>query len=213
MTVQMSTHDAFEGQLKADSETTADSGSASEVHFVHAAQRGDEDAFRQLVIRYERRVFKVIHRFITDPEQVEDLVQEAFLRAWRRLDQFDLTRRFGPWLFRLAVNLTFDHLRRVRRRGRWSLFSDSASTAPQEPVSRDIGEQFDNAQEVRAILDEIPEVYRTVLILRDVEGFCTAEVASMTDRTEATIRWRLAEARKMFRDAWDRKERRDLHGD
>ena len=58
------------------------------------------------------------------------------------------------------------------------------------------------------MLAEIPEAYRTVLILRDLEGFCTSDVAAVTDRSEATIRWRLAEARKMFRDAWERRERR-----
>ncbi len=211
--LRMSTHDASGEETHVDPVSTGESTTGSEVQLVYAARCGDEEAFRQLVIRYERRVLSVIQRFIADPEQAQDLVQESFLRAWRRLDQFDLTRRFGPWLFRLAVNRTFDHLRQVNRRGRWSLFSESSAAAFQEPAARDTGEQFDNAQEVRAILDEIPEVYRTVLILRDVEGFCTAEVAAMTDRTEATIRWRLAEARKMFRESWERKVRRDSHGE
>ena len=57
------------------------------------------------------------------------------------------------------------------------------------------------------VLADVPEAYRTVLILRDLEGFSTSEVAAVTERSEATIRWRLAEARRMFREAWDRRER------
>ena len=68
--------------------------------------------------------------------------------------------------------------------------------------------EIDLSQEVQVVLAEVPEAYRTVLILRDLEGFCTSEVAAITDRSEATIRWRLAEARKMFREAWERRERR-----
>jgi RNA polymerase sigma-70 factor (ECF subfamily) len=65
---------------------------------------------------------------------------------------------------------------------------------------------LDLAQEVHTVLEQIPETYRTVLVLRDLEGFCTSEVAAVTERTEATVRWRLAEARKMFKEAWERRE-------
>ena len=111
-------------------------------------------------------------------------------------------------LFRLAVNLTYDHLRKVRRRGRWALFTDAGADRTPDPAVADPRKDLDLSQEVQVVLAEIPEAYRTVLVLRDLEGFCTSDVAAVTDRSEATIRWRLAEARKMFREAWERRERR-----
>ncbi|MFM7040245.1 MAG: RNA polymerase sigma factor [Planctomycetaceae bacterium] len=184
-----------------------------EARLVHLARKGDHDAFGQLVVRYERRVVKVIQRFIVDRETVSDLTQEAFLRAFQRLQQFDPSRRFGPWLFRLAVNLTCDHLRRQQRRGRWSLFASRPEEWLTDTASAAANRRDEITVQVQRVLQELPEAYRTVLILRDLEGFCTADVAAITDRTEATIRWRLAEARKMFRDAWERQERRDQYVD
>lgn len=205
--IRMSDSDAtepgVESQLSAASGVTA----SSETRLVHAARLGDQQAFQELVFRYERRVYQVIHRFVADQGTVADLSQDVFLRAWERLAQFDPARRFGPWLFRLAVNLTYDHLRRVRRKGRWSLFSDLSATLVPDPGQADPREELDLSQEVRLVLAEVPEAYRIVLVLRDLEGFCTSDVAAITDRSEATIRWRLAEARRMFREAWERRQR------
>jgi RNA polymerase sigma-70 factor (ECF subfamily) len=205
----MSEPDADDREL--DDEYSSEQGttpSESEVRLVHAAINGDHDAFGTLVVRYERRVLKVIRRFVPDLELATDLVQESFVRAFERMDQFDPSRRFGPWLFRLAVNLTYDHLRKVRRRGRWALFTDAGEDRSPDPAVVDPRKNLDLSQEVQVVLAEIPEAYRTVLILRDLEGFCTSDVAAITERSEATIRWRLAEARKMFRDAWERRVRR-----
>ena len=207
--VRMSESDAEDQSLDAaDSPENGEAPSASEVRLVHAARNGDHDSFGQLVLRYERRVLKVIRRFVPDLELATDLVQESFLRAYERIEQFDPARRFGPWLFRLAVNLTYDHLRKVRRRGRWALFTDAGEDRAPDPAVVDPRINMDLSQEVQIVLAEVPEAYRTVLILRDLEGFCTSEVAAITDRSEATIRWRLAEARKMFREAWERRERK-----
>ena len=90
-----------------------------------------------LVQRYERRLVRVILRFVSDPELARDLAQETFLRAYVRFDQFDPSRRFGPWLFRIGVNLTFDYLRRRRRRGKWSVFTDYWNSAGGDPETPD----------------------------------------------------------------------------
>ncbi len=189
----------------ADQDGSASVVSPGEAALVNAARNGDREAFGQLYQRYERRVTRVIRRFVPDIELASDLAQESFLRAWERLDQFDTSRRFGPWLFRLAVNLTYDSLRRIKRRGRWSVFSDLGEGTV--PARADQRTDRDLAQEVHAVMEQVPEAYRIVLVLRDLEGFCTSEVAAITDRSEATIRWRLAEARRLFKEAWERRER------
>lgn len=179
---------------------------ASEARLVEAARRGDSEAFGVLVKRYERRLIRVVGRFVNDHEMARDLAQETFLRAYQRLDRFDPSRRFGPWLFRVGVNLTLDHLRRRKRRGRWALFTDMGRETPPDPAVEDPRGTIDLRQEVRAVLDEMPENYRSVLVLRDLENFSTSEIAAILDRKEATIRWRLAEARNRFTELWSRRQ-------
>ncbi len=178
---------------------------ASDARLVEDARQGDRDAFGELVLRYEQRLIHVILRFVPDLEMSRDLAQETFLRVYERLDQFDPSRRFGPWLFRIGVNLTLDYLRKRKRRGRWMLFSESSSERPMEATTPDPRNALDVKQEVRAALEQIPEKYRTVLILRDLENFSTSEIAAILDRKEATIRWRLAEARNRVRTVWTRR--------
>lgn len=186
-------------------ETLPATGPASDARLVEDARRGDRDAFGLLVQRYERRLIRVILRFVQDYELARDLAQETFLRAYERLEQFDPSRRFGPWLFRIGVNLTLDYLRKRKRRGTWALFSESSGVRPPDPGVPDPRKTAELRQEVRAVLDEIPEKYRSVLILRDLENFSTSEIAAILNRKEATIRWRLAEARNRFQKLWEKR--------
>ncbi len=188
-----------------ESEFESTHGGASDARLVEDVRRGDTDAFGELVRRYEARVIRVIMRFVNETEQARDLAQEAFLRSFNRLDQFDPSRRFGPWLFRIAVNLTLDFLRKKKRSGRWSLFSENSTERLPDPPTEDPRDQADLKQEIHAVLDQIPEKYRTVLVLRDLENFSTSEIAAITDRKEATIRWRLAEARQKFKEIWEKR--------
>lgn len=120
--------------------------------------------------------------------------------------------RFGPWLFQIGVNLTLDHLRRQKRRGWWLLFSDRDSEYSIDPGVDDPREVLDTKQEVNAVLQQLPEAYRTVLILRDLESFSTSEIAAILKRTESTIRWRLSEARAKFQEIWQRRQGSGLKG-
>src|SRR5262249_8715845 len=116
-------------------------------------------------------------------------------------------RRFGPWLFRVGVNLGLDWLRRRELPGTTSIDRPSneamGSFDLPDPDPRIRAELV---QEVQHILERVPVTYRTILVLRDLEGFSSAEVASIVGRREATIRWRLAKAREMFREHWERRQ-------
>ena len=184
------------------SDDDRDNSGAGEARLVELARRGDREAFGELVTRYERRLLRVIGRFVRDREKARDLAQETFLKTYERLDQFDTARRFGPWLFRIGVNHTLDHLRKRKRRGRRPLFSEIGRDRQPDPPAEDPRGDLDLSEEVRLVLAEIPEKYRSVLVLRDLENFPTSEVAAIMDRKEATIRWRLAEARNMFAERW-----------
>lgn len=177
-----------------------------DARLVELARSGDDAAFASLVARYERKLVRVLNRLVHDEELARDLAQETFWKVYTRLDRFDTSRRFGPWLFRVGVNLGLDQLRRregpptssIDRPGR-------AATKAMELPDPDPRIKEEVVQEVRFVLDRVPLPYRTILILRDVEGFSSAEVAAIVGRREATIRWRLAKAREMFRQQWERR--------
>lgn len=176
--------------------------SVSDARLVEETKAGDREAFRTLVMRYERRLYRVIYRFVHEQTLAEDLAQETFLRVYENLDQFDVSRRFGPWLFRIGVNLTLDYLRKRKRRGWTSVFSDISPDQPLNPGTADPRDRMDIREEVQKVIQELPEKYRTILVLRDLEHFSSAEIAAIVNRKEATVRWRLAEARNRFKTLW-----------
>src|SRR5579864_9651227 len=180
---------------------------AGDARLVEQARAGDDLAFAALVVRYERKLIRVLMRLVHDEELARDLAQETFWKVYQRLDRFDTSRRFGPWLFRVGVNQGVDMLRRrevlpaasldrVRNDGQraFDLYD------PDPRVREDL------IQEVRFILEQLPLPYRTILALRDLEGFSSAEVAAIVGRREATVRWRLAKAREMFRQRWEHRQ-------
>ena len=181
-----------------------------DARLVELARDGDDRAFAALVVRYERALIRVLTRLVHDEELARDLAQETFWRIYNRLDRFDTSRRFGPWLFRVGVNLGLDGLRRHKPPLATSI--DAGSTegrrafdlADPDPRVRD-----ELAQEVRFVLERLPAAYRAILVLKDLEGFSTAEVAAIVNRREATVRWRLAKARELFRDLWERRQSED----
>jgi RNA polymerase sigma-70 factor (ECF subfamily) len=194
-------------EIRADA-PVLDEASVSDARLVELVRQGDRDAFGDLVRRYENRLISVVRRFVRDWEMARDLAQEAFLKAYERLDQFDPSRRFAPWLFRIGVNVALDHLRKTKRRGWLGLFSQRRDERPVDPPMRDPRLAQDLEQEVHTVLQMIPENYRMVLVLRDLENFSTSEIAAITNRKEATIRWRLAEARKEFQRLWTERQQR-----
>ncbi|WP_437191457.1 RNA polymerase sigma factor [Planctomicrobium sp. SH527] len=190
------------GHMKKDADHSEQGSIISDTRLVEETRQGNRDAFGVLVQRYEKRLIRVILRFVNDVDVAEDLAQETFIRAYERLDQFDPSRRFSPWLFRIGVNLAMDFHRRRKRRI-WSiLFSDRKGNQPIDAVVPDPRQQIDLRMEVQLVIERVPEKYRTVLILRDMENFSTSEIAAILNRQEATIRWRLAEARIRFEELW-----------
>ena len=187
---------------------------ASDARLVEQSRQGDDDAFGILVVRYERKLLRVLGRLVRDEELARDLAQETFWKVYTRLDRFDTARRFGPWLFRVGVNLTLDHLRR-NSPSLMSIDRPRGLRGDSEPVgtshAADLAEpdprlQAELTQEVHHVLDRLPLDYRTVLVLRDLEGFSSSEVAAIVGRREATVRWKLAKARDLFRQQWERRQ-------
>jgi RNA polymerase sigma-70 factor (ECF subfamily) len=181
---------------------------AGDARLVERARAGDDDAFAALVARYERKLVRVLARLVQDDELARDLAQETFWKVYGRLDRFDTTRRFGPWLFRIGVNLGLDELRRKPALPATSLDAPPGDGTGDARRGLDLPDpdprpRAELVQEVRFLLERLPLPYRTVLVLRDLEGFSSAEVAAILGRREATVRWRLAKARELFREQWE----------
>jgi RNA polymerase sigma-70 factor, ECF subfamily len=202
--------------VEADSGTaipcvTSEDGGLSDAWLVELARHGDHQAFAALVGRYERKLIRVLARLVREPEQACDLAQETFWRVYNYLDRFDTARRFGPWLFRIGINLALDWL---RSRPNEQTFATLLGWHPYDGTQRSLPEVADQdpraraelAQEVQFVLTQMPVTYRTVLVLRDLEGFTCSEVAAIVGKPEATVRWRLYMAREKFREIWTNRQ-------
>jgi RNA polymerase sigma-70 factor (ECF subfamily) len=181
---------------------------------VQRTLEGDKDAFEGLVRRYEDRAWWAAYHLIGDGEEARDIAQEAFLRAYRALSRFDFGMSFYTWLYRIVVNLSIDALRKRSRLKPLALDDIPgglpAPTGEEKPSDRI--ESVETAARVRVVLAKLPEKYRTVMSLRELDSLSCKEIAAIVHSTHATVRWRLHIARKMFKEHWERMERARREG-
>jgi RNA polymerase sigma-70 factor (ECF subfamily) len=185
------------------------SGSGGDVQLVAAALAGSEEAYRELLARYERPVFSLIVRMVGDRSLAEDLAQETFIKAFRRLDTYDRERKLSSWLFKIAHNTALDHL---RRRGLETVpletpaedeggdliavLTDPAGRSPEAGVARgDLAAALE-----RAVGGLRPE-YREAVLLRFREGLAYQEIAEITGQPLGTVKTQLHRARKELIEA------------
>jgi RNA polymerase sigma-70 factor (ECF subfamily) len=178
---------------------------------VRRALEGDEQAFAELVGRYERRAWRVARNLVPSDEDAQDLVQEAFLRVFRNLTRFDFNHAFSTWLYRIVTNLSIDLLR--KRRVQYSTSgADEDEPGPELPDTRVEApsariEREETADEVRACLDTLAPHFQSALVLRELEGMPCNEIAEVVGATHVTVRWRLHRGRKLFQEEWERRLR------
>jgi RNA polymerase sigma-70 factor, ECF subfamily len=180
----------------------------SEDALVARARSKDAAAFELLMRRHNQRVYRVVRSVLHDPSEIEDVMQQAYLQAFAHLDQFGGSARWSTWVCRIAFN---EALARLRQRGRL-VSIDTVSeqdmshriTAPTSDPEQDIvGRELCRVLE-RAI-ERLPETYRTVLIMREVEGLSTVETAHILSVEPDVIKTRLHRARTALRDAVEKR--------
>lgn len=169
---------------------------------------GDDDAFRELVERYQKRLYWLAHDILMDAEEARDAVQESFIRVHAALDRYDPRRDFQNWIYRIARNLAIDALRRRRRRA--TLVGEIEGVAPPAQGPRVDASARAEAEELRERVERalatLPIEYRLALTLREFHGLSPREIARVTDCTYPTARWRLHRARSLFKAAWEAQE-------
>ena len=175
----------------------------SDEELAAAASRGSEEAFRELVERFERPVYGLVLRIVRRADLAEDLAQEAFVKAWKALARFDPTRKFSSWLFKIAHNAALDAL---RRRGEEPLSLDAplgegderpelpADPRAEDPLERATFRAAGTALE--AALGQLRPAYREILLLRFVEGLAYEEIAEVTGSPLGTVKVHIFRARQ-----------------
>src|SRR5918999_1550370 len=166
---------------------------ARERELVVAAQRGNRDAFAELVRTHQRRAYAVARAIVLDHHDAEDAVQDGFLHAFRALGRFRPGEPFGAWLHRIVANAALDLQRRRKVR--------SAGVLPETVALpfRDPAESDELRRRLATALERLPERQRAVIVLHDVEGFRHAEIGEMLGIPEGTARSDLHHARAALR--------------
>ena len=171
---------------------------------VALAAVGRRDAFEELVRRHADHLYAVVLRFTGDAGEAEEVVQEAFLRAWRGIDRFERRSQFFTWLYRIGIN---EAKRRAGRGPTAEPLSVEEGALAQIADLRHAPEPRAEQRDLRAVLEravrDLPEPYRAPLILRDVEGLSTEQAAAIMGLKEAAFKSRLHRARLRVRDAVD----------
>ena len=180
-----------------------------ETTLIAQLRAGDETAFEQVVRQYGGRLLAVARRIVGTEEDARDVVQDAFLNAFRSLDRFEGNAKLSTWLHRIAVNAALMKLRTRKRKPEQPIdgllpgFLDDGHFEErfqswEEPIDHAM-EREENRELVRQKIDELPESYRTVLVSRDIEGLDTEETANMLGLSVNATKIRLHRARQALR--------------
>lgn len=171
---------------------------------VDRAQRGDKQAFELLVAKYQRKLGRLLSRFIRDSAEVEDVAQEAFIKAYRALPSFRGDSAFYTWLYRIGINTAKNYLVAMGRRAPTTTEFDS-----EEAENFDDGDQLRDvntpeaelmtkqiAATVNQTMEELPEELRTAITLREIEGMSYEDIAAVMNCPIGTVRSRIFRARE-----------------
>lgn len=170
--------------------------------WVRRAQSGDQAAFTNLVYRYERFVYNLALRGVSDPNEAEDIAQEAFLRAWQALPRFQRKAKFSTWLYRIVINLCYNRLPRLKRElatipvEMIDEFSDEIPNYPEDVIRNLEQRAFLHNQ-----IERLPDGYRLILLLRYQQGLSYEEISQVTEMPLGTVKTGLHRAHRQLREA------------
>ncbi|MDG1499171.1 MAG: sigma-70 family RNA polymerase sigma factor [Planctomycetota bacterium] len=164
---------------------------------------GQQLSFQLLVERHQGRLFAVVRNYTRNRVEVEDIVQDAFLKAFKRLDSFQHQASFSTWLQRIAINTALDFIKRCGRSPITAVDDPEiiAERVPQVLAPGARLEREEIAEITHTVLDELPEIFRTVIIMRELEDRTYQEIADLLEISIGTVESRLYRARARFKDA------------
>lgn len=174
----------------------------TEQELVARAKQGDQDAFGQLVLNNEKRIYTLCLRMTGNPQDAQDQAQEAFLNAWRALDSFKGDSSFATWVYRLASNACIDFLRRQKRRQpvevAVSLNDENSGWAEPVDPHQDVQKNLERQELRHAVergLQALPDHHRQVLVMRELSGLSYQEIGDTLNLDLGTVKSRISRAR------------------
>jgi len=184
---------------------TSSDNTLDEKQLIEQSKQGDEAAFAELVRRYRRKIFFLCKQLIGDQELAEDITQETFIQAYRHLNNFKMQSKFYTWIYRIAVNLCINLIRKKQTQKTTALLSDLSYTTEKSHDFLTKMQQKVESVETKELHDAIekglgflsPE-HKEVLVLYDIEGLSHKEIAKKLNTNEGTVRSRLHYARKQM---------------
>jgi RNA polymerase sigma-70 factor, ECF subfamily len=184
----------------------------SDIEWINRVQRGEREAFEPLVERYRRRVFSLVFHLVRRRDEVEDIAQEVFIKAFKGIRSYHFEASFGTWLARIAVNHCYDYLRRERKAKvtySWQLSEETSRAIEAQAQSTPEG-GLNTAQETEVrdltekLLARAPAEDRTILVLKELEDRSVEEIAEILKLRPNTVKVRLHRARKRMFEDWKR---------
>lgn len=175
---------------------------------VKKSQSGDIEAFEQLVSAYDKRAYNIAYRVMGNEEDAKDMAQEAMLRVYRSIKDFKGQSSFSTWLYRIVTNVCLDELRR-RKNDKHVSFDSTIQTEDGElhmELSSDketpetAYERVEQRELIKKAIRELNDEYRSVIVLRDIQGFSYEEISNMLECSLGTVKSRINRARAMLRD-------------
>ena len=184
--------------------------SETDEQLVERATQGDTEAFNQLVTRWERPIYALAYRVLGRDEEARDVCQEAFLRAYRGLGRFKRQAKFSSWLYRIALNLCRDWLRKERRVGFVQPPEDEepgqrSAVDPINETVEDLIFRRDLGREVSKMMASLPEEQRIAIVLKEYHGLTFREIAELVDCPLSTVKTRLYQGLSVLRRQLERK--------
>ena len=180
----------------------------TEAELIRKSQRGDMDAFEQLILQYEKRIYAIAYKYMGNHEDACDMAQEALIKAYQSIHLFRGDAAFGTWLGKITANKCLDELRRRKNMQMHSLDDtleleegsvskeiESPGATPEEHAMRQ-----ETAQYMQQLIDELKEEYRTVIILRELDGYSYEEIAELLSCSLGTVKSRISRARQYLKE-------------
>jgi RNA polymerase sigma-70 factor, ECF subfamily len=179
-----------------------DDGALSDEAVIARVRAGDLPVFELIMRRYNQRLFRAARAILRDDAEAEDAVQQAYLSAYAHLDQFAGMARFSTWLMRIAVREALGRRRQRQRLSEVALdgVEESMSNGSDEPTPEQLAARREMGTLVEAAVDQLPDLYRIVFMMREIENLSTSETAECLELSEEAVKVRLHRARAMLRD-------------
>lgn len=178
-----------------------------ELELVRRCKGGDLTAFEQLVIMHQKLIYNLAYRMMGNQEDANDVVQEAFLRAFKSINKFNMDSSFSTWLYRIASNICIDQLRKRKRVKIFPLANqdgcrenNAAFIAQSDDLPEEQVERRDIREKVQKAINNLPEEQRIIIVLRDIQGRSYKEIGEILRLNTGTVKSRISRARTCLKE-------------